>query len=282
MSIFESVLRHIAVRAEKVDGDYYEGCILYCGKCHTPKETVLQLGDDTPQIIARIACKCMNEAEEERIKQEKTDMRRASIEESIRNLIGLGVARMPKHSFDECDNVGEEIQRRMVKYAENFDEIYDKNIGLILYGNTGVGKTFFAECIADALIKKGRFAWLTSVSGIVNAMAQNYGDNNQYILNYVRNVDLLILDDLGTERDTSYMNEKLFEIIDTRYASKRPILVTTNISPEALMANTSINVRRIGERLLENCVGIEVKGKTRRIEKSKEKISQLKTILGEA
>ncbi len=280
MTIFEQVLSHIAVRAEKLEGDYYKDGFLYCGKCNTPKEMKIKLGE-MPEQIVRKACDCMADKEEKEREQRKIDERRAGIEESIRDLETMGVARMPRFSFSMCDGSNKVLMDRMIKYAENFDEVYTRNIGLILYGNTGAGKTFFAECIADALIKKGRFALLTSASNLVNEMIANYNENNARILNYIKNVDLLILDDYGTERETSFMSEKMFDIIDARYSANRPMILTTNLSPEALKANTSINVKRIAERLMESCVTIEVKGETRRVSRANEKVKQLKEIFGE-
>ena len=198
--------------------------------------------------------------------------------DSLRGLVEMGVARMPEYNFSMFNSeYNVELCERMKKYAMNFDQCYDRNIGLLLYGGTGTGKTFFAECIANELIKNGRFAMLTSVSGIVGAM-QNY---SAQIMNYVRNVDLLILDDFGTERDTTFMSEKIYDIIDARYVAKRPMIVTTNIEPKGMMANTNIRIRRIGERLAESCVSIEVKGTSRRANIARDKMSQLKEIFGE-
>lgn len=279
MNVFENVLNSIAKRAEPVKGDYYIGDILYCGKCNTPKEVSITFEGFNEERIVRKACNCVMEAEEKERKEAKIKQRRDSIENSLRDLIEIGVARMPRYDFSMCDDSNPDLRKRMQKYAENFDSIYDKNIGLILYGNTGTGKTFFAECIANELIKKGRFAWITSVSEIVNVLSSNKG-YNQFIMNYVKNVDLLVLDDFGTERDTSFMSEQLYNIVDARYVAKRPMIITTNIDTQAMMANTNIRIKRIGERLAESCVSIEVKGQTRRVEKAKEKMSQLQEIFG--
>jgi len=279
MSIFEQVLSHLAGRAEKKDGDYYEGELLYCGKCNTPREMKITLGN-LPEQIVGISCKCMEEEYQKEREIEKTAKRRESIEESIRDLADIGAARMPKASFEKCDGSNKEIQTRMMNYAKNFDKVYDKNIGLILFGNTGTGKTFFAECIADALIKKGRFAMLSSVNSLVDAMTANYNGNRARILKYIKNVDLLILDDLGTERDTSFMNQYVFEIIDERYASNRPVIITSNLDFNESQDIGSVDRKRIMDRLGGSCIAIEVKGASRRKTIMQDKMKDIKEILG--
>ena len=278
MSIFEQVLSHMAKRADKLDGDYYKDELLYCGKCNKPKEKYFTIGE-LPERIVSIACDCVKAIQDEEDRQEKINRRRESIEESIRGLVELGVARMPRFNFSMCDGLNKALQERMEKYAKNFDQVYDKNIGLILFGDTGCGKTFFAECIADALIKKGRFALLTSVSGIVNAMTTNFNNQNGALLNYIKNVDLLILDDYGTERDTSFMNERMYDIIDARYTANRPMIITTNLSPQQMQNDSDIHVKRIIDRLTEACVAIEVKGVSKRPQKGTDKMLQFKEIL---
>lgn len=281
MNIFEQALSHIATRADFLDGDYYKDNLIYCGKCNTPKETLIKLGN-CPETIVRVACKCVKEEEQREKQAERIRQRKESIEESLRDLIAIGVARMPRFNFSMLDGSNKALAERMQKYAQNFDQVYDRNIGLILYGNTGTGKTFFAECIADALLKKGRFALLTSVSGLANAMSSNFNENRARILHYIKNVDLLVLDDYGTERDTAFMNEQIFDVIDARYTSNRPLIVTTNLSPEAMKANNNLNVRRIIERLTESCIAFEVKGDSRRIQKSNNKLNDFRKIMGEA
>ena len=279
--LFTHILNKIAIRAEQLEGDYYVNGILYCGKCNTPKESkqLFTFNGQSFEKIVRVACKCADEEAQREKERNEINKRKESIMESLRNLVEMGAARMPEYDWSKFDHIDEKLCGRMHKYAENFEQCYDKNIGLMLYGGTGTGKTFYAECIANELLQKGRFAWLTSVSGIVNAM-----QNETYratIMHYVKNVDLLILDDFGTERDTSYMSENIYNIVDARYVSKRPLIITTNIDKSAMMANSDIRIRRIGERLAESCVAIEVKGTTRRSNIAKEKVSQLKEIFGE-
>lgn len=278
MTLFESVLSHIAIRADKLEGDYYgDDGLLYCGKCNTHKELRIKIGD-TPERIVRCSCKCIKEQQEKEELERKIETRRNSIEQSIKDLIDIGVARFPRYNFSMWDGSNSAIKDRMVKYAENFDQVYERNIGLMLYGNTGTGKTFFSEAIADALIKKGRFALITSVSGLVNAMATNFNENRARILNYIKNVDLIVLDDYGTERDTGFMNEHIFDVIDARYTANRPMIITTNLSPEAMRANNNIHVKRIAERLMETCVPIEIKGETRRVGRANDKIKEFKEL----
>ena len=78
--------------------------------------------------------------------------------------------------------------------------------------------------------------------------------------------DLLILDDLNAERDTSFMQEIVFTVIDNRCAAQKPLIVTSNITPSEFANPDTIERRRVFSRLQEVCIPVEVNGKDRRRE----------------
>ena len=102
-------------------------------------------------------------------------------------------------------------------------------IGLLLWGDVGTGKTFIAACIANALIEQGVAVLMTNFSKILNQLSATFNeDRNKYIEN-MNGYSLLIIDDLGIERNSEFALEQVFNVIDSRYRSKKPLIVTTNL-----------------------------------------------------
>jgi DNA replication protein DnaC len=82
--------------------------------------------------------------------------------------------------------------------------------------------------------------------------------------------DLLILDDLGAERGTEYALEQVFAVIDARYRSRKPLVVTTNLTLDALKHPDDLAHARIYDRILEICAPILFGGENLRVEKANE------------
>ncbi|MCH4184030.1 MAG: ATP-binding protein [Eggerthellaceae bacterium] len=101
---------------------------------------------------------------------------------------------------------------------------------LILAGNAGTGKTSTACCILrDALAHRlGRFI---TAAGYLSTLKENMGANGaRELQSMMRNTSLLVLDDYGKEKETEWGCEKLFDILDFRYANRKPTIITTNYS----------------------------------------------------
>ena len=100
--------------------------------------------------------------------------------------------------------------------------------GLLIWGDVGTGKSFFAGCIANALLEKGVPVLMTNFSRILNTLTgMHFEDRNQFI-DSLNRYSLLIIDDLGIERNSEFALEQVFNVIDSRYRSKKPLIVTTN------------------------------------------------------
>lgn len=120
------------------------------------------------------------------------------------------------------------------KYIEKFSEMKENNHGMLIYGDPGGGKTYFSECIANALIDKlipvicvGAIALTERVS----KSKWSFGSEGIFtVLNVLENADLLVLDDLGTEEDTKWTRAVMYQVIEKRNSCKLPLIVTTNMS----------------------------------------------------
>ena len=153
-----------------------------------------------------------------------------------------------------------------------------ENHGLLLWGNVGTGKSFFAGCIANALMKLEVPVCMTNFALILNYLAANFKDRNEYIARLC-SFPLLILDDFGMERGTEYGLEQVYNVIDSRYRSGKPLIVTTNLTLEELQNPEDTAHARIYDRLTEMCTPVRITGENFRKAKAREKMERLKMLL---
>ena len=90
---------------------------------------------------------------------------------------------------------------------------------------------------------------------------------------------LLVIDDLGSERNTDYKMEQVFEVIDSRYGAKRPMVITTNLSLKQMHFEEDIRRKRIYERIYEVCFPVQFTGSSWRFEKASNDYDDVKDIL---
>ena len=123
---------------------------------------------------------------------------------------------------------------------------------LLLYGETGLGKTFLCNCIAKDSLDQGRtvlYVTAPRLFKLVEAHRFNREEAEEpdEMLDAVLEVDLLILDDLGAEFSTVITSAALFDLINQRLLAKKPTVISTNLSPSGLEAQYS---ERIVSRFL--------------------------------
>lgn len=118
-------------------------------------------------------------------------------------------------------------------YANNFED----GSNLLLYGDTGVGKTFLSTCIARQLLDGGHSVLYLSAIDLFERLGHSYDEEDAE--NYILDCDLLIIDDLGTELINAYTNSKLFMCINERILNNRSTIISTNLSPKDLMVTYS-------------------------------------------
>ena len=176
----------------------------------------------------------------------------------------------------ENDNGRNPLISKAKTYADKWSDMLSKNIGLLLWGEVGTGKTYFAACIANALVENCVSVKMTNFSTILNDLFYE-NDKNQYI-DRLNNHNLLIIDDLGIERDTEYALEQVYNIIDARYKSNKPLIVTTNLTITEIKNPVDTTHKRIYDRVLEMCVPVKFDGENFRQQKATEKTEAIKTI----
>lgn len=138
---------------------------------------------------------------------------------------------------------------------------------LLLYGGTGLGKTFTSECIAKEFIKNNKSVFYTSAPRLFTIFedykfGRNTSEDAKKTIEYICNADLLIIDDLGTEFRTQYVDSILFDLINTAVNEDRYMIISTNLSPDQLESTYSA---RIFSRIFGNFEAVLFFGKDIRL-----------------
>ena len=216
-----------------------------CPKCEGAGYVLTELGAKP--------CECMREAE---------------LQSAFR------LARIPRkflaktlESFnckDRDDRAKEAKRREIVTFAKNFLKTFrggshdHPGKGLLLMGREGTGKTHVAVSILKETIRKGYTGLYWNVPELFLELRRLMNDkvdiSEADLFDNARRVDLLVLDDLGAERSSEYVTDRLYVMINGRYENDMPTIVTTNRGREELRSQLG---PRIVSRLCEMCVPIE-------------------------
>ena len=202
--------------------EYIKGDMIYCRKCNKPRRKWMSaFGAYVP-----VMCSCLI-AERDRKEAEQKKQDRLARIAGYRNT-GFPDRELQKCRFDHDDQKSKKASDMCRNYARRFDEFRKAGKGLILSGGVGTGKTFLASCIANELIDNGVPCLVTNFARIINTLQGMYEGKQNY-LDSLNEFDLLVIDDLGIERNTEYVNELVYNIIDARYRSGNPMIITTNL-----------------------------------------------------
>lgn len=145
------------------------------------------------------------------------------------------------------------IKNACIKFVNNFDNLDEKN--LLFIGNTGLGKTYMSNCIANSLIQNGKTVLYQTAPVLLETVIDNKfnkykNQNADDFYNNILTVDLLIIDDLGAECLNSMKVSELFTILNTRILNlnNKPTktIISTNLTIEQIF---KIYEERIGSRI---------------------------------
>ena len=274
MNDFDSIIKRMTVtRLEP--GDYTgEDGLLYCGKCRTPK----QFRMEAPPLEGRLLphpCRC----EQERLGREAAEQEARRHRQTVNDLKHRGFTDPAMREWTFANDNGKCPQMKHAHfYVENWTAMQEENIGYLLWGGVGTGKSYFAGCIANALMEQEVSARMTNFALILNDLTASFEGRNDYIARLCRS-PLLILDDFGMERGTEYGLEQVYNVIDSRYRSRRPLIVTTNLPLQDLQHPQDTAHARIYDRLLEMCAPIRFSGENFRRATAQDKLARLKNLM---
>ena len=211
--MFEQIIDDASNQASKylASDDYIKDNLIHCNNCNTPKQTVIKLMGQDKKVFCLCMCQSLKVEEEEnrhkQIQQEYINKQKADSCFEDKSL--------KSKTFDATDK-NSKIYTLAFRYADNFDKMLKNNMGLIMHGERGTGKTHISACIANSVLNQSYSVYMTKLSVLMSKMQENYSENKLHLLNKINDVDLFILDDMGTERHTETAMELIFDIIDKR------------------------------------------------------------------
>ena len=272
---WEEALTRLNARAapEKQEGHLASDGLLYCRKCHTPLQC-RQVFFGKMRTL-NCLCQCGQEALQRRREKEAAEERM----KRIQRLKSAGI--QEKHLFDWRFEIADETEpiRWAKSYVEHWEQVREQNLGLLLWGDVGTGKSFLAACIANALLEASVPVLMTNFSRILNQMGGMYSEERyQYIASF-NQYPLLILDDLGIERSTEYAKEQVYAVVDERYKANLPLITTTNLTIQEIRSPENVMDARIYSRILEMCTPVHVSGGDQRQGCSRKKQEAVKAVL---
>ncbi|WP_343778849.1 ATP-binding protein [Clostridium sartagoforme] len=219
-----------------------------CKTCGERQEKLVKLFGKT--IKVNIICSCREKELEEKNQRLKIIKKNSLMEKSFYNKT------FENWDFEKGDT---KLYNLGIKYIDNFKEIKEEGLGLLITGAVGNGKSYLSFAIA--LLKKGVPVVCISINGLLERIKETYstlGKEGEWeIIKLLGNADLLVIDDLVTEQNTEWSISKIYTIIDSRYRNKLPTVVTTNYPVGILKDRYG---ERTVDRLIEMSTIVESKG----------------------
>lgn len=246
------------------EGSFYIGDdgLKHCSICNDPLEAKIHWpwGDTTESCM----CKCMSDAYKADMAALKTEATGLQIMRytDINRRLNPSISDM---TFEK-DNGSQPKLSFCREYAKNFEDKMKRGSGLILLGSCGTGKTFGAGCILNSVLAQGHRALMISIEKIAEQAEEAGFEGKGEYFDDLMNIPLLILDDLGTARETEYMMEITNRVISDRDKSMKPLIVTTNISYEDIKNPRSDDWARIWSRINARAIPINFSGTDKRSE----------------
>lgn len=236
-------LEQLAAESAQADNQFeIKGGIAYCTVCGKPRQTYIDFAGNKKLVWH--SCACL---------EAKRDTADADRIEKLQWRGGVS----PNCTFAKAEM--SDVMEKCRRYAEHWDEVYEKGAGLLLCGDVGTGKTFAAHAIANVLLLRDIPVYITSLSKVLNL-----GFDKSEVLRRVKETPLVVFDDLGAERSSEFALEQVFLLVDERYRTEKPLIVTTNLTLDEIKHPKEIDRKRIYDRLLQCCAPLYFGGRSKR------------------
>jgi DNA replication protein DnaC len=204
--------------------------------------------------------------ERDRIAREfEEEQERLERERRLRELLRLSMipARWETRTFEhyQVNDKNRVAFEKAKEYAETFNPKEGK--GLLLTGTVGTGKTHLSAAIAMYLLQRLHSVVFGTVATLLAQLRGSFNSEKVTewdILQRLMKCDLLIIDDLGKEKVTDWVEQTVYEIINARYENNRSLIITTNLSLTEIRAKYQNNGEAMVSRILEMCQGVKMDG----------------------
>lgn len=286
--IMEGIARKAIANQERRPGDFIndEG-FLVCGVCKAQRQRFMDVADpmpDDPNHTRRMKVTTLCECEKEEERKRKAAEQAEQDMEKIRKLRSASLmdahfAASTFENFQQTKYNGKNLTLCR-RYAQKFDTMLEKNQGLLLWGPVGTGKSFAAACIANYLLEHKVPVMMTSFVKLLEAVQFGREDESD-IIRKLNRAKLVIFDDLGAERSTDYAIERVYNIVDSRYRSKLPMILTTNLTIEEMKQEEDIRYTRIYDRVFETCYPMQFTGPSLRKKEASRRFNEMEALLSE-
>ena len=132
--------------------------------------------------------------------------------------------------------------------------------------------------IIISIVLQFQLAGMTSFVKLLETM-QGFSEDDGALIARLNRAKLLIIDDLGAERSTDFALEKVYDIVDSRYRAKLPIILTTNLSMTEMKESADIRYTRIYDRIFEMCYPMQFTGRSWRKAEAARRFDEMKNFL---
>ena len=244
----------------------------FCGKELEPIGLDYLYVNISPESIEYQRCTCDKSKEywKEKDKQDAEEQKRKRFRNMInviykQNYVGRKYQELNFENFIIDLNNKNAVKMANDYINKNKDKILSNS--LIIMGESGVGKTHLAAAIANKLIENDKIVLMGRLTTLLDLIKETFRDNaksENELIELYSNVDMIIIDDLGTEKISSWALEKLYTIIQNRFENGLPIIITTRFDKKGLISRFSYSndqdlIDATISKLYQMCYGITLK-----------------------